>query len=193
MRAQTHTNSLQIDRFNTSSIFKCIISSLSVNLTYGNNITKSTKMSISYSSFSLTNQLTPWSRVLLQKPPVAQLLKKLSTLYGTRKFITVFTRVRQWSLSWARWIQSIPSQPIHYPPTLCLGTPNGLSPSGFPTETLWPDRSDYIASWASSAQFTSSQLISVKFISEIFSHPRKFQEPFQDVSQAGHTNVRVPN
>jgi hypothetical protein len=78
-------------------------------------------MSISYSS-SLTNQLTPWNQVLLEKPPVAQLLKKLSTLYETRKFITVFTRARHWSISWDRWIQSIPSQPIHYPPTSCLGT-----------------------------------------------------------------------
>jgi hypothetical protein len=29
-----------------------------------------------------------------------------------RRFITVFTRARHWSLSWARWIQSIPFHPI---------------------------------------------------------------------------------
>jgi hypothetical protein len=34
-------------------------------------------------------QLTPWSWVLLEKPPVAQLLKNFHNLYGTRRFITV--------------------------------------------------------------------------------------------------------
>jgi len=28
------------------------------------------------------------------------------------KFSTVFTRARHWSLSWARWIHSIPSHPM---------------------------------------------------------------------------------
>jgi hypothetical protein len=31
--------------------------------------------------------------------------------YGTRTFITVFTRTRYWSVSWSIWIQSIPSYP----------------------------------------------------------------------------------
>jgi hypothetical protein len=39
-----------------------------------------------------TNQLTPWSWVLLEKPPVSQILKNFPTSYGTRRFITVFTR-----------------------------------------------------------------------------------------------------
>jgi hypothetical protein len=39
--------------------------------------------------------LTPWSLVLLEKPTVAQLLKNFLTFYGTRRFITVFTRARQ--------------------------------------------------------------------------------------------------
>jgi hypothetical protein len=60
----------------------------------------------------LTNSLTPWSQVLLEKPPVAQLLKNLPTFYGTKRFITVFTRALHWSLSWARSIQSIPPHPI---------------------------------------------------------------------------------
>jgi hypothetical protein len=84
--------------------------------------------------------LTPWSRVLLQKPPVAQLLKNFLTFYGTRRFITVFTRLRHWSLSWARWIQSIPHHPISLryisilPSHLRPGLPSGLFPSGFPTQ-----------------------------------------------------------
>jgi hypothetical protein len=55
----------------------------------------------------------------------------------------VFTRALHWSLSWARSIQSIPSQPIS-PRTILilstylrLGLPSGLFPSGFPTNILY--------------------------------------------------------
>jgi hypothetical protein len=37
---------------------------------------------------------TPWSRVLLEKLTVTHLLKKFPTLYGTRRFVTVFTKAR---------------------------------------------------------------------------------------------------
>jgi hypothetical protein len=37
--------------------------------------------------------------LLLEKPPIVQLLKNLPIFYGTQKFITVFTRVLHWSLS----------------------------------------------------------------------------------------------
>jgi hypothetical protein len=50
-------------------------------------------------------QRTPWSWVLLEMPPVAQLLKNVPTIYGTGRFITVY-------LFWARWIQTIPLHPI---------------------------------------------------------------------------------
>jgi len=43
--------------------------------------------------------LTPWSEVLLEKLTVTELVKKFSTFYGTRRFITVLTRTRYWSLS----------------------------------------------------------------------------------------------
>jgi hypothetical protein len=49
-----------------------------------------------------TNQPTPWRRVLLEKPPVVQLLKNFPIIYETRRFITVFTRALYWSLSCAR-------------------------------------------------------------------------------------------
>jgi hypothetical protein len=62
------------------------------------------------------SELTPWSRVLLDKSPVSQLLKNLPTFYGTRRFSTMFTRVLHWSLSWARWIQSISLHPFYYLP-----------------------------------------------------------------------------
>jgi hypothetical protein len=62
-------------------------------------------------------------------------------LYGTRRFITVFTKARHWTLSWASWIQFAPSIPISLRSNLmlsshpCLGLPNGLLPSGLPTKT----------------------------------------------------------
>jgi hypothetical protein len=52
----------------------------------------------------LTAWLTPWRRAPPEKPPVVQLLKNFPTLYGTRRFSTVFTRALHWSLSWARSI-----------------------------------------------------------------------------------------
>jgi len=35
---------------------------------------------------------------------VVQLVKTLFTVYGNRTFITVFTRLRHWSVSWPRRI-----------------------------------------------------------------------------------------
>jgi hypothetical protein len=60
----------------------------------------------------LHNQLTSWSWPLLEKPPVVQLLKNFASFYGTRRFITVFTRALHWSLSWARSIQYTAPHPI---------------------------------------------------------------------------------
>jgi hypothetical protein len=53
-----------------------------------------------------------WSWALLEKPPIVQLIKNFPAYYGTRRFITVFTRALHWSLSRARSIESIPSHPI---------------------------------------------------------------------------------
>jgi hypothetical protein len=62
--------------------------------------------------FHTGTYLIPWSWALFEKPPVAQLLKNFPTFYGTRRLITVFTKALQWSLSWAKSIQSIPPHPI---------------------------------------------------------------------------------
>jgi hypothetical protein len=43
--------------------------------------------------------LTPWSRVLLEKLAVPQLVKNFPVFYGTRSSITVFTRARHLPLS----------------------------------------------------------------------------------------------
>jgi hypothetical protein len=56
---------------------------------------KSTRLRNSI-SISLTHS---WSWVLLEKPPTVQPLKKFPEFYGTRRFITVFTRALHWSLS----------------------------------------------------------------------------------------------
>jgi hypothetical protein len=56
--------------------------------------------------------LTPWSRVLLEKLTGSQLIKKLPTFYGTRRFITAFTNACYLSLSLASSIQSIPHIPL---------------------------------------------------------------------------------
>jgi hypothetical protein len=86
------------------------------------------------------HELTAWSRVLLEKLTVAQLVKKFSALYGTRCFITVFTTARHCPLSWARWIQSTPSHPVSVRSILILYfhlrlyLPIGLFPLGFSTK-----------------------------------------------------------
>ena len=94
-------------------------------------------------TYLLTHSLTPWRRVLLEKLTGSQLLKKLPSFYGTRRFITAFTSARHLSLPWASSIQS-----IHPHPTSCrsililsfylrLGLPGGLFTSGFPTKPLY--------------------------------------------------------
>jgi hypothetical protein len=54
-------------------------------------------------------------------PTIMQPPKNFPDIYGTRRFITVFTRARHWSLSWARSIQSAPPHPFqYYSPTYIL-------------------------------------------------------------------------
>jgi hypothetical protein len=97
-----------------------------------------------YNTNNHSNWLTPWSWALLEKPPVAQLLKNFPTFYGTRRFITVFTRALHWSLSWVRLIQSIPPHPVSLRSTVILfshprlGLPSVLFLYGFPTKILYP-------------------------------------------------------
>ena len=55
--------------------------------------------------------LTPWCRVLLEKPTGLQLVKKFPAFHKTRRFITALTSVRHLSLSWASPIQSIYPHP----------------------------------------------------------------------------------
>ena len=87
--------------------------------------------------------LTPWCRVLLEKPTGLQLVKKYPAFYGTRRFITTLTSIRHLSLSWASPILSTYPHPTSWRSILILSThlrlglPTGLFPSGFPTKTLY--------------------------------------------------------
>jgi hypothetical protein len=73
-----------------------------------------------------------WSWAHLEKLSIVQPLKNFPAFYGTRRFITVFTRALHWSLFRARSIQSIPSLPVSLRSILilsthlCLGLPSGL-------------------------------------------------------------------
>jgi hypothetical protein len=60
----------------------------------------------------LTYLLTPWSRDLPEKLTGPQLLRKFLAFYGTRRFITAFTRACHVFVSSARLYQSRP--PSHY-------------------------------------------------------------------------------
>ena len=49
--------------------------------------------------FACDNKLTPWITVLPDNLTSPQLLEKISAFYGTRRFITAFTRARLLSVS----------------------------------------------------------------------------------------------
>jgi hypothetical protein len=81
-------------------------------------------------------------RRVLEKPPVDQLLKNSPTSWGSRRFITMLTRARHWSLSYAILIQ--PILPHHSiclrlisSSQLCLALHVNLFPSGVPTNILF--------------------------------------------------------
>ena len=90
-----------------------------------------------------TYLLTPWCRVLLEKPTGLQLVKKFPAFHGTRRFITTLTSVPHLSLSWASPIQSIYPHPNSWRSILILSThlrlglPSHFFHSGFPTKTLY--------------------------------------------------------
>jgi len=65
-------------------------------------------------TYLLSYLLSPYSTVLLEKLTGLQPVKKFPAFYGTRRFITAFTSARHLSLSWARWIQSIPPYPTSW-------------------------------------------------------------------------------
>jgi hypothetical protein len=94
------------------------------------------------------------SDVLLWKLIVAQLIKKIPAVYGSRRFISVLTRARQLSLSWTTWIQSTLPHSVSskfvliLSSHLWLGLTRSLFPSGFLTKIFYeflisPTRATY--------------------------------------------------
>ena len=87
--------------------------------------------------------LTPRCRVLLEKLNGLQLVKKFPAFHGNRRFITALTSFRQLILSLASPIQSTQPHPTSWRSILILSIhlrlsrPRGLSPSDFPTKTLY--------------------------------------------------------
>ena len=74
--------------------------------------------SIRTNATTVKHNITPWRRALPDKLTGYQLVKKFPAFYGTRRFITTFTTARQLSVSWARSVQSMLTDPyflkIHF-------------------------------------------------------------------------------
>ena len=100
-------------------------------------LTHSLTHSLIHSLTHCMEQSPPWEASLFST------CQELPTFYGTRRFITVFTRMHNRSLSWARSIQSMLPHPTTWrsililSSPLCLGLPSSLFISGFPTKTLY--------------------------------------------------------
>jgi hypothetical protein len=67
-----------------------------INVLYGQSVAFQNTKADSTHTYHL---LTPWSRVLLEKLIVLQLVKKFPAFYGTRRFITAFITAHHLSLS----------------------------------------------------------------------------------------------
>jgi len=94
-------------------------------------------------SLHIKLQLTPYSTDLPEKLTGPQLANIFSAIYGTRRFITAFTRAQHRSLFWARSIQPVPSQTTSWRSILILSSklslhpPTGFLHSDLPTKTLY--------------------------------------------------------
>ena len=60
-----------------------------------------------------TYLLTPWSRVLLEKPTGSAASQEIPRIFGTRRFLTVPTSARHLSLSWSQ-LHTVPTTPSHF-------------------------------------------------------------------------------
>ena len=93
-------------------------------------------------TYLFTCLLTPWNRVLLEKLTGSATNQEIPHMFGTRRFLTVFTSAWHLSLSYANSIQSPQTPPTSWKSILILsshlrlGLPNGLFHPGFPTRTL---------------------------------------------------------
>jgi hypothetical protein len=110
-------------------------------------------------SFVDCQQLTPWSWVLPETLlTVTELVKKFTTFYGTRRFVTVFKAASHCSLSWAIRIQSTPSHPVFLRYILIL--PSLVFVSDFPTKKC--THFSYIRCMLHSPPISSSTLLVIE-------------------------------
>ena len=92
--------------------------------------------------YSFAYLLTPRSKALLEKLTGSTASQEIPRIFGTRKFITVFTSARHLSLSWTNSIQSPQPPPNSWRSILILssnlrlGLPNGLFLWVFPTRFI---------------------------------------------------------
>jgi hypothetical protein len=105
-----------------------------------------TRCSLSFASGYLLTYLLTHCMVqsIIWKTDSHSACQKISCfLYGTWRFITVFIKVRHWTLYWGSRIQFAPSNPISLRSILILsshlrlGLRSGLLCSGLPTKTLY--------------------------------------------------------
>jgi hypothetical protein len=94
-------------------------------------------------TYLLTYLLTHGAEPFLRSRQLCSPSRNPPAFYGTRRFITLFTRALYWSLSSSRMTQSLPSHPVSLRSILvlssylCFGLPSSLFPSGFPTNILY--------------------------------------------------------
>ena len=90
---------------------------------------KLTCLMCSHMTVRLTNYVTTWSTVYLEKLRVPWVVKKFPTFYGTWRLITMFTTTHHLSIYYSRWMKSTPSHPITVRIHLFLCLPSGHFPS----------------------------------------------------------------
>ena len=89
------------------------------------------------------NLLTPWSRVLLEKLTGFATSQEIPHILWNNPKVHYRTHKRPPPVPILGQLHPVPTTPSHYPNIhlniilhLCLGLPNRLFPSGFPTKTL---------------------------------------------------------
>ena len=81
-------------------------------------------------TYLLTYLFTPWCRVLLEKLTGLQLVKKLPTFHGTRRFITALTSVRHLSTLGQ-------PNPVHIPTSHLLEIRSNIIRPSTPRSPQW--------------------------------------------------------